>query len=122
VSNELWIELQDNIIVTRIKGMPTDALIRECHEKILLLLGDAPEGRILYDVLEMEAPPVDVPLSQWELDHNLEKVRLRRAILVPNSKLAYMARLAFGESEHRVFYNDKQAALTWLIAERNEAS
>ena len=29
--------------------------------------------------------------------------RRRRAILVPNSRLAYLARLAFGEGEYRVF-------------------
>lgn len=35
-------------------------------------------------------------------------------IVVPNSKLAYMARLAFGHGTYRVFYNDMMAAIHWL--------
>jgi hypothetical protein len=41
-------------------------------------------------------------------------VKLRRAIVVPNSKLAYLARLAFGEGDYRVFYNDFIGAIRWL--------
>jgi hypothetical protein len=41
-------------------------------------------------------------------------MKLKRAIVVPNSKLAYLARLAFGEGDYRVFYNDMVAAITWL--------
>jgi len=55
-----------------------------------------------------------VPLAQQELDQALGSIRLRRAIVVPNSRLAYLARLAFGEGEYRVFYNDIVAAVKWL--------
>jgi hypothetical protein len=37
--------------------------------------------------------------------------------VVPTAKLAYLARLAFGEGDYRVFYNDIAAALKWLTAE-----
>jgi hypothetical protein len=33
---------------------------------------------------------------------------------VPNTGIAYLARLAFGEANHRVFYNDIAAAVAWL--------
>jgi hypothetical protein len=69
---------------------------------------------VLYDTLEMLPPPVDVPLLQRELDEELGDVRLRRAIVVPNSRLAYLARLAFGEGDYRVFYNDIVEAIRWL--------
>src|SRR5690606_23002279 len=56
----------------------------------------------------------------------LDAARARRkrrtctaAIVVPNSKLAYLARLAFGEGDYRVFYNDVVAAVKWL-SEDNE--
>jgi hypothetical protein len=62
----------------------------------------------------MEAPPVDVPWIQRELDEDLGDIHLRRAIVVPNSRLAFLARLAFGEGDYRVFYNDMIAAAKWL--------
>jgi hypothetical protein len=62
----------------------------------------------------MTPPPVDVPWAQRELDEQLGPIRLKRAIVVPNSRLAYLARLAFGEGDYRVFYNDMVAAIRWL--------
>ena len=59
-------------------------------------------------------PHVDVPWSQRELDEKLGELHLRRAIVVPDRKLAYLARLAFGEGDYRVFYNDIAAAVKWL--------
>ena len=32
----------------------------------------------------------------------------------PGSSAAYLARLAFGEGDYRVFYNDMIAAVQWL--------
>jgi hypothetical protein len=69
---------------------------------------------VLYDALEMTPPPVDVPWAQRELDAQLGGVRLRRAIVVPDSKLAFLARLAFGDGDYRVFYDDRVAAVRWL--------
>jgi hypothetical protein len=114
MKGQLWVELVGDLIVARVRGEPTEALLRECQEKVLFLVKDAGRGKILYDTLEMEAPPVDVPWSQRELDASLGAVQLKRAIVVPNSRLAYLARLAFGEGEYRVFYNDMVAAVNWL--------
>ncbi len=60
---------------------------------------------------------MEVPWSQRKLDENLGGIRLKRAIVVPNSRLAYLARLAFGEGDYRVFYNDMTAAVKWLTQE-----
>jgi hypothetical protein len=111
---QLWIEPVGDLIVVRVRGVPTEALLREAHERVVALLKDTAIGRILYDGLEMEAPPVEVPISQWKLDRELGQLTLKRAIVVPNTRLAYLARLAFGESESRVFYNDLSAAVRWL--------
>jgi hypothetical protein len=75
---------------------------------------DAERGRVLYDTLEMDAAAVDVPWAQRELDEKLGPVKLKRAIVVPKVRLAYLARLAFGEGDYRVFYNDMVAAIKWL--------
>jgi hypothetical protein len=113
-SGQLWVEPVGDLIVARIRGEPIEALLRDCQERVLELIRDAGRGRVLYDTLEMEAPPVDIPLAQRKLDEELGGVHIRRAIVVPNTKLAYLARLAFGDGDYRVFYSDLTAALTWL--------
>ena len=116
-TGEAWVELVGELIVARVRGEPDERLLRETQEKVLFLVRDAGRGKVLYDTLEMIAPPVDVPWSQRNLDENLGEIRLKRAIVVPNSRLAYLARLASGEGDYRVFYNDMVAAIQWLTEE-----
>src|ERR1041385_8984252 len=97
MKGNLWVEPVGELIIARVRGEPTVELLRECHEQVLFLARDAGRTKILYDALEMLPPPVDVPWAQRELDEGVTDVHLRRAIVVPNSKLAYLARLAFGE-------------------------
>lgn len=117
MQGQLWIELVGDLIVARVRGEPTPELLKECQDQVLFLVRDAQRGKVLYDTLEMLPPPVDVPLLQRELDESLGSIHLRRAIVVPNSRLAYLARLAFGEGDYRVFYNDIVAAVRWLSEE-----
>jgi hypothetical protein len=114
MKGELWVELVGDIIIARVRGLPTTELLTECQERVVFLAHDAGQARVLYDVLEMEAPDVDVPWSQRKLDEHLGGIQLRRAIVVPSAKLAYLARLAFGEGDYHVFYNDMAQALKWL--------
>jgi hypothetical protein len=116
-NGQQWVELVGDLVVARIRGEPTEQLLRETQEQVLFLVRDARRGKVLYDTLEMTPPPVDVPWSQRRLDENLGPIHLKRAIVVPNSQLAYLARLAFGEGDYRVFYNDIVGAITWLSAD-----
>lgn len=112
--NQLWVEPVGNIIVARVRGIPTEELLREAQNSIVLLAKETERDKILYDTLEMEAPPIEVPLSQWTLDKEITSMYLRRAIVVPNAKLAYLARIAFADGDCRVFYNDLSKAIAWL--------
>ena len=50
-----------------------------------------------------------------ECEHRV--LELARDTLVSNTRIAYLARIAFGhagEASYRVFYNDLAAALAWL--------
>jgi hypothetical protein len=114
MSGTLWVELSGEIIIARVRGEPTIELLAECQAQVLQLARDAGRARVLYDTLEMVPPRVDVPWAQRALDEKLEGISLRRAIVVPTAKLAYLARLAFGEGDYRVFYNDIAAAVKWL--------
>ena len=114
MSGALWVELSGDLVIARVRGEPTVELLQECQARVVELARDAGRARVLYDVLEMSPPHVDVPWSQRALDEKLGDLHLRRAIVVPNAKLAYLSRLAFGEGDYRVFYNDIAAAVKWL--------
>jgi hypothetical protein len=120
-TNQLWIEPLENVIVVRLRGVLSESMLEETHERVVQLLQDTGYARILYDGLEMESPNVELALMQESLDRKTNLLfhdrPLRKAILVPNTRLAYLARIAFGqfgEGEYRVFYNNLSQALRWL--------
>jgi hypothetical protein len=110
----LWVEPVGSIIVARVRGRPTAELIRECQSRVVALRRDTGCHRIMYDALELERPPIEIVLTQQALTEDLKDSGIKIAIVVPNTSIAYLARLAFGEANHRVFYNDISAAVLWL--------
>lgn len=119
----IWVEPVGSVIVARLRGKPTADLLRECEARVVALTRDTQHVRVLYDALELEPPEMDLVLLQKQLDSermvSLGTTSLRTAILVPNAKIAYLSRIAFGhagEANYRVFYNDLSAALRWLDA------
>jgi hypothetical protein len=114
-SQQLWVEPVGGIIIARVRGVPSPELLKECQDRVLLLVKDTKQGKLLYDALELELPSVEPAWIQRKLDDDLDpSIRLRRAIVVPNSRVALLSRVAFGEGEYRVFYNDFAAAIKWL--------
>jgi hypothetical protein len=122
VSNEqIWVEPVGSVIVARIRGRATAEVLRECEQRVLELARHTHQVRVLYDALELEPPEMELVLLQKQLDAekkaNLGAASLRTAILVSNTRIAYLARIAFGhagEANYRVFYDDRAAALDWL--------
>jgi hypothetical protein len=111
---EFTIEVADRVAIVRMSGEPSIELIEACQARVLKLAELGTVTAVLYDALAMQAPSIDVPWAQRALDERA-RPELRRAVVVPDAKLAFLARLAFGDND-RVFYNDISAALTWLKA------
>lgn len=114
MAGRFFVGMDDDVVVAKVEGEPTEQLLADCQREVLRLVVDSGRGRVLYDALNMSAPPVAVPWAQRELDQQLGSIRLRRAIVVPNAKLAFLARLAFGDGDYRVFYEDVGAAVRFL--------
>ena len=117
----IWVEPVGSVIVARIRGKPTAEILRECERRVLELARETQHVRLLYDALELEAPEIEVVRLQQQLEAdrqtNLGPASLRTAILVRNTRIADLSRIAFGrvgEANYRVFYNDLGAALKWL--------
>lgn len=111
-----WVELSGSIVIARLRGEPTEEIIKDIQERVLVFLKDTSIRRVLYDALEMENPSVEVALVQQRLSEEIHAMGTRMAIVVPNSRVAYLSRIAFGAGDYRVFYNDLAAALSWLTA------
>jgi|SRR3954463_1996871 hypothetical protein len=111
---KLWVEMVGEIIIARIRGTATAELIRHCQNRVIALQRDTGCHRIMYDALELDRPAMDTVLTQQDLTDELKQSRVKIAIVVPNTAIAYLSRLAFGEANHRVFYNDISAAVLWL--------
>lgn len=118
---KLWVEPVGSIILARIRGVCTAEMLKECQERVLALAKDTQHLKVLYDSLELEVPDMDLVLLQQGLEAekkmSLGSVPLRTAILVPNTRIAFLARIAFGqfgEGQYRVFYNDMVQAIKWL--------
>jgi hypothetical protein len=117
LARQLWVEPVGELIIARVRGLPSAPLLRECQVRVLQIAMDRGYGqlhRVLYDALEMTAPDAELPLLQRQLDKDLGSLRFRRAIVVPDTRLADLARLAFGDGDYRVFHRDMTAALSWL--------
>ena len=89
--------------------------------QVLGLAQNTHQVKVMYNALEMDTPSLDDALVQQELEsdtwHRCESIPLRRAIVVSNTRVAFLARIAFGErgeGAYRVFYNDIVEALRWL--------
>jgi len=122
VANEqISVEAVGSVIVARIRGNATAAMLRECERRVVELARHTHQVRVLYDALELEPPEMELVLLQKQLDAekkaNLGLASLRTAILFANTRIAYLARIAFGhagEANYRVFYDDRAAARAWL--------
>lgn len=115
-SATLAVEPQGDILVARLEGALNAALLRECQQRLVDLAHATGLRGVLYDVREMLVPEADLVLMQRGLDDQLRGLHLRRAFVVPDAHMAYMARLAFGEGDYRVFYDDLEQAMAWLRA------
>ena len=62
----------------------------------------------------MPPAPINVLLYQRLLNEHVAHLEIRRAIVVPNTLVAHLARLAFGFGDYRLFYDDIEAAKRFL--------
>jgi hypothetical protein len=121
MKDQLWVEPVGNIIVARLRGACTSELLLLCQDRVMALARDSGLTKVLYDALEMEAPTDDLVFLQQRLEEEkrvaLGSAGLRTAILVPNTRIAFLARIAFGavgEDRYRVFYSAMLPAVRWL--------
>lgn len=110
----LAVEPRGDILLVQVEGAPDAALLRACHQRIVELAYATGLRSVLYDVRAMLPPQAEHVLMQRGLDDQTRGLQLRRALVVPDAHMAYLARMAFGEGNDRVFYDDVEEATAWL--------
>ncbi|MFC5460914.1 STAS/SEC14 domain-containing protein [Massilia niabensis] len=112
--SQLRVSVSGDLLLVEQHGEMDEATLRLCQQQVLELARQTGLCGVLYDARGMIAPPARLTLTQQELDDQPGTMKLRRAIVVPDTKIAYLARIAFGEGDYRVFYDDVDAARAWL--------
>jgi hypothetical protein len=105
----------NHIVVATLQGEPTEGVLEECQNKILYLISGSGIRAVLYDFRQLTlAPSANVLLHQEALDQETHGLKLRRAVVVSNASIGYLARLAFSAGDCLVFLNDYAAAVRFL--------
>jgi len=106
-------EVVGELIVARLQGEPTAGSLEGCQAQIMSLARASGVRGVLYDLRELVLPGTAL-LHQQALEHEIRALRLRRAVVVPNASIGYLARLAFSADDCPVFYGDYDGAVRCL--------
>ena len=108
-------ELVNHIVVATLQGEPTKGILEACQAEVLAVVRGSGMRAVLYDFRQLsQGPSAKVLLHQEALDHETNGLKLRRAVVVSNSAVGYLARLAFSADGCLVFLNDYAAAVRFL--------
>lgn len=107
-------EARGSFVLVRVLQSPTERVLEECQICMLEAMRDSGSKAVLYDLTEMQPASFSVLLYQRLLNEHVAALQIKRAIVVPNAQIAHLARIAFGGSEYRVFYDDLAGAQAYL--------
>lgn len=105
----------DRWIRVLVVGEPTEEMVRKVNDDVLALARAGRGPGVLLDATRMLAPPTQVAWLQRDLLWRLESL-VRCAVVVADSRCAFLARIAFGDANYRIFYGDLESAERWLGA------
>ena len=107
-------EAVGSLVVVRLTQPMSERVLEECQLCVLETMERTGSKAVLYDLTEMEPTSVHVLLYQRILNDHVRHLDLRRAIVVPNTQIAHLARLVFGVGDYKLFYDDLDAAKRFL--------
>jgi hypothetical protein len=107
-------EAVGSLVVVRLTQPVDERVLEECQLCVLETMQQTGSKAVLYDLTEMQPTAVNVLLYQRLLNEHVRHLDLRRAIVVPNTQIAHLARLAFGVGDYKLFYDDLEGAKRFL--------
>ena len=107
-------EAVGSLVVVRLTHAVDERVLEECQLCMLEAMQGTGSKAVLYDLTDMQPTPVNVLLYQRLLNEHVQHLDIRRAIVVPNTQIAHLARLAFGVGDYKLFYDDLESAKRFL--------
>ncbi len=107
-------EAVGSLVVVRLTRVASERVLEECQLCMLETMQQTGSKAVLYDLTLLQPAPVNVLLYQRLLNEHVRHLDLRRAIVVPNTEIAHLARLAFAVGDYKLFYDDLDAAKRFL--------
>ena len=114
MDGRLTCEIVGQFVVARVHGGPTAKALADGHAEMLTLVRSSGHTSILYDLRELDVQSAKALLQQETIEREVGGLRLRRAIVVSNMSVGYLARLAYSADDCRVFFGDYEAAVGYL--------
>jgi hypothetical protein len=114
IGENLDVAIVGDVIEARMRGDVTKEMLGQRHRHVLQISEETRCKKLLLDDLEMNPFSYRLLEAQRVLTAELVALNFKIAIVVPDSRLAYFARLQFGGKNHRVFYTDIAEAIRWL--------
>lgn len=118
LGDKLEIAFVGDVIRARMRGNVTAEMLNQRHQYILHMSEATCCKKLLLDDSEMHPYSYQLLEAQRILTAELEASSFRIAVVVPDSRLAYLARLQFGGKNQKVFYTDIAEATQWLHENR----
>ena len=114
MDGRLSCEVVGQCVVAKVYGEPAAAALARGHADMLTLVRSSGHTSILYDLRELDVQFAKALFQQETIEREISGLRLRRAIVVSNMSVGYLARLAFSADDCRVFFGDYEAAVRYL--------
>ncbi len=112
--DSIRIRLEGDVIHATYTGTMTMDLILDAERQIEAMLAGS-GTKILYNTVAMEPPTMKLALEMKAFDSRISSRVSRSATVVRDATTAFLSKVAFAlSSNHRVFYDDIDAAYTWL--------
>ena len=117
------VKLEGRIIHAAYDGRMTLDLVLSGERQIEALVTGSKGRMILYDCVQMDPPTMDLAMEMKKFDGRIRAHVFRSATVVRDATTAFLSKVAFALArEHKVFYNDLDAAYRWLGREASASS
>ncbi len=115
-AGSIAVQRDGQLITVILQGWITEELTEVVQAELRHNLIAAGKACVLYDGLDMNDPSLTLVMLMQSFHASMSDFIVASAIVVPGFRLAFLSRLAFGAdaSAYRVFYNNRQDALSWL--------
>jgi hypothetical protein len=107
-------EAVGSLVVVRLTQPTSERVLEECQLSMLETMQQTGSKAVLYDLRQMQPTTLNVLLYQRILNEHVRHLDLKRAIVVPNTHVAHLARLGFGVGDYKLFYDDIEGAKRFL--------